>query len=83
MVTASGLFYTGRCAECATIKGGENSGILRLETVKGQVNEWVPEGWNGTRAEYDTAMELERARLAAMKYDPARRGWFDSREVTA
>lgn len=31
MVTESGLFFTGRCEECAKIKGGENAGVLRIE----------------------------------------------------
>ncbi len=41
-MTKSGLFYSGRCPECAKLKGGENSGMLRLEAENGQVNEWVP-----------------------------------------
>jgi hypothetical protein len=39
-LTKDGLFYTGRCNECARIKGGENAGNLRLEPVAGQVNQW-------------------------------------------
>lgn len=41
-MTRSGLFYTGRCEPCSKLKGGENSGMLRLEPVNGQVNEFVP-----------------------------------------
>ncbi len=41
-MTRSGLFYTGRCEACSKLKGGENAGMLRLEPVNGQVNEWVP-----------------------------------------
>ncbi len=40
MQTKSGLFYSGRCAECAKEKGGDNGGVIRWEPVKGQKNEW-------------------------------------------
>jgi hypothetical protein len=39
-LTHSGLFYTGRCAKCAQIKGGENARTLRLEPIANQVNDW-------------------------------------------
>jgi len=39
-LTHSGLFYTGRCAKCAQIKGGENARTLRLEPITDQVNDW-------------------------------------------
>ncbi len=41
-MTRSGLFYTGRCEACLKLKGGENTGMLRLEPVADQVNDWVP-----------------------------------------
>lgn len=39
-LTSNGIFYTGRCEECSKIRGGENAGILRVEPVNGQVNQW-------------------------------------------
>ena len=39
-----GIFYAGRCAECATIRGGENAG-LKIEPINGRVNRlkvWRP-----------------------------------------
>lgn len=39
-LTHSGMFFTGRCAECAKIKGGENAGIIRMEPVAEQTNDW-------------------------------------------
>lgn len=39
--TKSGLFYSGRCAECREAKAGDdNLGILRFEAVGAQCNEW-------------------------------------------
>lgn len=38
--TSDGLFYTGRCADCLKIKGGENTDILRTEPEEGQANRW-------------------------------------------
>ena len=47
-LTTTGLYYARRCAECAKIRGGENSGILRFETLDPEkhVNQW-----NGTYQE--------------------------------
>lgn len=40
--TKSGLFYTGRCAECAEAKAGDdNKRVIRREPVSGQTNEWL------------------------------------------
>jgi hypothetical protein len=39
--TVSGLFYSGRCAECAEANAGrDNQGVIRRETPNGQYNEW-------------------------------------------
>ena len=38
--THDGLFFTGRCAKCATIKGGENSGLVRREPLGTQSNQF-------------------------------------------
>lgn len=39
--TVSGLFYSGRCAECAEARAGQdNQGIIRREKPAGQYNEW-------------------------------------------
>lgn len=35
-----GVFYTGRCAKCNEIKGGENSNIIRREQYADQMNDW-------------------------------------------
>lgn len=48
------VFYSGRCESCATIKGGENAGAVKIEALDGHVNrlvhvQWVadvaPRGW--------------------------------------
>lgn len=39
--TKDGLFFTGRCAKCLGIRGGENKGLLRTEAEAGQANQWV------------------------------------------
>ena len=39
-LTESGFYYTGRCAKCLTIIGGENSNIIRIEPEGGQKNVW-------------------------------------------
>lgn len=38
--TRSGLYYGGRCEECAKISGGENSDAIRFEPINNQVNDW-------------------------------------------
>lgn len=38
--THDGLFFTGRCEECARITGGENAGVIRKEPLADQVNQW-------------------------------------------
>jgi hypothetical protein len=30
-ITKSGIYYARRCQSCMTIKGGENSGVIRFE----------------------------------------------------
>ena len=42
-----GIYFAGRCARCATIRGGENAGG-KIEPLAGHVNklvtyQWVPE----------------------------------------
>jgi hypothetical protein len=39
-LTHSGVFYTGRCAGCMAIKGGENADIVEYQPISGQVNDW-------------------------------------------
>ena len=39
-LTHSGLYYGGRCEECAKINGGENSEVIRFEPISNQVNNW-------------------------------------------
>ena len=39
-ITASGVFYAGRCERHAEQHGGENTGMVRLETLDGQSNTW-------------------------------------------
>lgn len=41
-LTSDGLFYAGRCLECAQIKGGENANIIRLESIDSSkhINKW-------------------------------------------
>ena len=41
-LTKSGEFFAGRCAECATFKGGENTGVIRWEALdpENQINDW-------------------------------------------
>lgn len=36
----SGVYFAGRCAKCAKIKGGENADILQFEPLNGQVNDF-------------------------------------------
>ena len=39
--TVSGLFYSGRCAECAEAKAGtDNTRVIRREKPNGQWNDW-------------------------------------------
>jgi hypothetical protein len=40
--TLSGIFYAGRCAECATVHGGENAGMIALKPrdADTQINDW-------------------------------------------
>lgn len=38
--TRDGLFFTGRCAECARIPDGENSGVIRKEPFGTQSNQF-------------------------------------------
>lgn len=38
--TTDGMFYAGRCAECAKVKGLENSGVIRFEPIADQENKW-------------------------------------------
>lgn len=38
--TMDGLFFAGRCDECAAERGGENSGLIRFEPIGQQRNEW-------------------------------------------
>lgn len=42
--TRDGLFYARRCPDCATIKGGENKGVLRVEPLDPDKhrNQWIP-----------------------------------------
>ena len=37
-LTRDGQFFTGRCEECAKIRGGENSGLVRREPLGNQFN---------------------------------------------
>jgi len=40
--TKSGLFYSGRCADCAKETcGHDNEGTIRREPLNGQMNVWL------------------------------------------
>jgi hypothetical protein len=38
--TRDGLFFTGRCEQCAKIPDGENSGVIRKEPFGNQSNQF-------------------------------------------
>ncbi len=39
------VFYSGRCASCAGIKGGENSGAVKIEALNGHENKLTHVRW--------------------------------------
>lgn len=41
--TKTGIYYAARCSACATIRGGENAGVIRFEPLNPahHVNEFI------------------------------------------